>query len=48
MSGKSKSFNDKKINKSNLYRNKKLFKTDDIESNKILVSKRESQIKKAH
>ena len=35
-------FNDKNINKSNFYKNKKLFKIDDIDVNKILVSKRES------
>ena len=40
MSGKNIIFNDKKINKSNFYRNKKLFKTDNIDINKILVSKR--------
>ena len=42
MSGKSINFGDKKINKSNFYKNKKLFKTDDVDVNKILVSKRES------
>ena len=40
MSGKNIIFNNKKINKSNFYRNKKLFKTDNIYINKILVSKR--------
>ena len=38
MSRKSINFDDKKINKSNFYKNKKL---DDIDPNKILVSKRE-------
>ena len=42
MSGKNITFNDKKINKSNFYRYEKLFKIDDMESDKILVSKRES------
>ena len=37
MSGKSIIFNDKKINKSNLYKNKKLFKRNEIDFNKILV-----------
>ena len=41
MSGKSINFDDKKINKSNFYRNK-LFKIDDIDVNKILFSKKES------
>ena len=38
MSGKSLVFNDKKIN--NFCENKKLFKIDDIDKNKILISKR--------
>ena len=42
MSEKNISFNDKKINKSNLYRNKKIFKIDDIDVNKTFVSKGES------
>ena len=36
----------KKINESNFYRDKKLFKTDDINVNKILVSKKEPYGKK--
>ena len=32
---------DKKINKSNFYKNEKLFKIDDIDVNKILISKKE-------
>ena len=48
MSGKSINFDDKKINKSNLYKNKKIFKIDDIDNNKILVSKNESYGKKIH
>ena len=43
MSGKSINFEDKKINKSNFYKNKKLFfNLHDIDVNKILVSKKES------
>ena len=41
MSGKSINFDDKKINKSNFYKNKKLFNIHDLDVNKILVSKRE-------
>ena len=37
----------KKINKSNFYKNRKLSKTDDIDVNKILVSKKESYGKKS-
>ena len=42
MSGKSINFDDKKIKKSNFYKNKKIFKIDDTDINKILVSKKES------
>ena len=42
MSGKSINFDDKKINKSNFHKNKKLFSWNDIDVNKILVSKKES------
>ena len=42
MSGKSINFDDKKINKSIFYKNKKLFSLNDIDVNKILVSKKES------
>ena len=41
MSKKNINFDDKKINKSNFYKNKKVFKIDDIDVNKILVSKKE-------
>ena len=41
MSGKNINFDDKKIKKSNFYKNKKLFNIDDIDVNKILVSKKE-------
>ena len=42
MSGKSINFGDKKISKSNFYKNNKIFKIEDIDVNKILVSKKES------
>ena len=42
MYGKSINFEDKKINKSNFYKNKKLFNIHDLDVNKILVSKKES------
>ena len=42
MSGKNKHFDDKKINKSNFYYNKKPFNKDEIGVDKILVTKRES------
>ena len=41
MSGKSININDKKINKSSFYKNKKLFSFIDIDANKTLVSKKE-------
>ena len=42
MRGKSINFENKKINKSNFYKNKKLFSMHDLDVNKILVSKKES------
>ena len=42
MSVKNINFNDKKIKKSDFYKNKKIIKIDDIDVNKILVSKKES------
>ena len=42
MSGKSINFDDKKINKSNFYKNKKLFNIYDLDVNEILVPKKES------
>ena len=39
MSGKSVSFDDKKIKRSDFYKNKKVFQIDNIEANKTLVSK---------
>ena len=48
MSGKNINFDDKKINKSHFYKNKKLFKIDGIDVNKILVSKKELYGQKTH
>ena len=42
MNGKSINFNDNKIRKSYLYKNKKIIKIEDIDANKILVSKKEA------
>ena len=47
MCGKSKIFDDKKINKSNFYKNEKRFNIYDIEFNEILISKREPYGKKS-
>ena len=41
MSGKNINFNDKKIQKSNFYKSKKINIIEDINANKILVSKKE-------
>ena len=41
MSGKSVNFNDKKTEKRDFCKNKKIFNIDDIDVNKILVSKKE-------
>ena len=41
MSGKSINFDNKKINKSNFYKNKKIFNIYDLDANKILVYKKE-------
>ena len=41
MSGKSIKFGDKKVVNRNFYKNKKLFKMEDIDINKLLVSKKE-------
>ena len=41
MSGNSINFNNKKIKKSDFYKNKKIFNIDNIDVNKILVSKKE-------
>ena len=42
MRGNSINFEDKKINKINFYKNKKIFSGYDLDVNKILVSKKES------
>ena len=47
MSERSINFDDKKINKSNFYKNKKLFEINDIDTNKILISKKEIYGKKS-
>ena len=41
MNKKNIDFNDKKIKKTEFYKNKKFFNIDDIDVNKILVSKKE-------
>ena len=46
MTEKTINFNNKKINKSNFYRTKRLFKIDDIDVDKILISKKELYGKK--
>ena len=46
MSEKSINFDDKKVNKSNLYKNKRLFKVVDIDVKKILVSKKKNLLVK--
>ena len=48
MSGKNIIFDNKKINKSNFYKNKKLSKIDDIDVDKIQFLKKNHMIKKAH
>ena len=39
MSGKNINFDDKKVEKGKFYKNKKVFQIDDIDVNKILVSR---------
>ena len=46
MSGKSIKSGDKEINKSNFYKNKRIFMTEDIDISKIFVSKKEPYFKK--
>ena len=41
MSEKNIDFHDKNSNKSNFYRNKRLFNIDEMDVNKILISKKE-------
>ena len=40
MNGENKDFGNKKIAKSNFYKNKELFKVDDTDVDKILISKK--------
>ena len=47
MDGKNINFDDKNINKSNFYRNKKSFIIDHIDVNKILISRKEPYDKKS-
>ena len=42
MSGNNIIFDDKKVNKSNFYKNKNVFNIYEIEVDKILISKKES------
>ena len=49
MNGKSINFDDKKIKKSDFYnKNKKIFNIDDIDVNKILVSKKNNMVNIIH
>ena len=48
MSGKNIIFDDKKINKSSFYKNKKLFNTYDTDVRKKLISKNNFKAEKAH
>ena len=41
MNGKNINFNNKSIKKTEFYKNKKIFKIDDTDVNKVLVSKKE-------
>ena len=48
MKGKNINFDDKKIRKSEFYKYKKVFKIDDIDVNKILVSKKSEMAQRMH
>ena len=48
MSGKNINFDDKKIKKSEFYKNKKVFQIDNIDFYKMLVSKKEPYGTKIH
>ena len=48
MSGNNIVFNDKKIKKSNFYKSKKLFKTHEIDFDKILVSRKNRRVQNIH
>ena len=47
MSGKNINFDDKKIKKSTFFKNKKLFRIDDIDVNKTVISEKEPCGKKS-
>ena len=44
MNGKNIIFDDKKVKKSNFYKNKKIFMIDNIDVNKILISKKRTMM----
>ena len=46
MSGKNINFDDKKNNKSNFYKSRKIFNMHDLDVNKILVSKKNHMVEK--
>ena len=48
MSGNSINFDDKKIEKNDFYKNKKIFNIDDTDVNKILVSEKKHMAKIMH
>ena len=48
MNGKSINFDDKKINKSTFYKNKKLFNIHDLDVNKILILKKNHMVQKIY
>ena len=48
MSGKNINFDDKKIKRNEFYKNKKVTWIDDVDVNKILVSKKENMVRKIH
>ena len=48
MSGKSIDFDDKKYQKSEYYKNKKLTRIDDVDVNKVLVSKKNHMAQGMH
>ena len=48
MSTKNINSDDKKIKKTEFYKNKKVFQIDDIDANKILVSKKEPYDTRTH
>ena len=48
MNGKNINFNDKKIKKSDFYKNKKIFNISDININKILISKKNHMVNIIH